>query len=65
MKLVSQSGIIQVKNMNNTMHYELISSQGARIKEGNLYPEEKINLSELPRGIYFIKFDKQVFKVQN
>jgi hypothetical protein len=65
MKLVNQSGIIQVKNMNNTMHYELISSQGARIKEGDLYPEEKINLSELPRGIYFIKFDKQVFKVQN
>jgi hypothetical protein len=65
MKLVNQSGIIQVKNMVNTMHYELISSQGARIKEGDLYPEEKINLSELPRGIYFIKFDKQVFKVQN
>ena len=49
-------------NKNNDINYEIYDLFGRKLLEGIYQNQNKIDISNLQKGIYFIKFDNEFFK---
>lgn len=50
---------INISNLNSPRNFKLYDSQGRTIKDGTLQPNEKLDVSDLKAGCYFIKFENE------
>jgi hypothetical protein len=57
---VPTTEIINIKNLDNQLYFEIISITGKRIKTG--YTNGAISVSQLNNGIYFIILDDGIHK---
>lgn len=49
----------KVSNLNSSSNFKIIDLNGKTLLEGNLKPNEEINLSSIDKGVYFIQFESE------
>lgn len=51
------SNVISISGLTQERNYSIINTLGQEVKEGKISNDQKINIAELNRGVYFIKLD--------
>jgi len=51
---------IQLSNIINTYDYKIVNSIGQSVLQGNVSPNERIDVSELAKGMYVIVLNNSV-----
>jgi hypothetical protein len=51
------SNFIQLSGLTKTENYKMYNVLGAEVKQGEVFENEKINTSDLTKGVYFLKLE--------
>ena len=53
------SEFLKISELNKSEEYKIYDITGSEISNGNVSSEEKLNVKDFPKGLYFIKFDNR------
>lgn len=53
---------LNISGLNQKQQFTIISADGKNVRSGNFVPQQTINVSELPKGVYLIKLQNQTLK---